>query len=491
MPQVREAAPKVDIGLVLGHADRRFNEDSPAEVAAWIASWPSDALVDRAVEMLAGRGFEVIGRSRCTLSLRASPELVKRVFGAEIVCTPDHNRSGTYTCKVTGGRIAVPAELRAIVGSVALQPPARNQAAPSATPPPVAGAYYLNVLDDVPRLLRAKKVHDDDNNKGTGVRLAMIDTGFDHNHPFFTDNGFASTRLLAGGATSKDTDSSGHGTGCSANAFVVAPGIEFIGIKIGDDIAGTTGSAPLLAGFQRALGFDPAHPTKRSGDGSFKLPQIISVSVTCGEPPEGPSWGGMLPAELTPLEACVREAVLASNIVVVAAAGNLGERGFPGQMKTVIAAGGVFKPKHGALKASNFASAFTSGVYPGRKVPDVCGLCGESPHADYILLPVPPGSDHDVEFGAFDGTTKVDGWARFSGTSAAAPQLAGICALLLEKNSGLSPQDVKALLKSTAVDVTKGAAADMGGTPGLPAGPGVDRATGGGLADAKAAFDKA
>jgi subtilisin family serine protease len=107
------------------------------------------------------------------------------------------------------------------------------------------------------------------------------------------------------------------------------------------------------------------------------------------------------------------------------------------------------------------------------------------------MLPVPAGSDHDEEFGVFDGTTKQDGWARFSGTSAAAPQVAAVCALMLEKNPGLSPQQLKSLLKASATDVQHGEAAGVDGDRGLAAGAGRDRATGAGLVNAKAAVDMA
>ncbi len=214
---------------------------------------------------------------------------------------------------------------------------------------------------------------------------------------------------------------------------------------------------------------------------------ILSLSVSCGEAPGKPPWQG-LPVKVGPVETIIREAVLADGITVVAAAGNGGERAFPGQMKPVIAVGGVFADEGGALKASNFASAFTSKIYANRKVPDVCGLCGEGVEADFIMLPVPPGSKHDRRFGVFDGTGKQDGWARFSGTSAAAPQVAGVCALLLQKSPNLTPKQVKSLLVGSAVDVKDGLAAAVGGAGALGAAAGADGATGAGLVDASAAL---
>jgi subtilisin family serine protease len=106
------------------------------------------------------------------------------------------------------------------------------------------------------------------------------------------------------------------------------------------------------------------------------------------------------------------------------------------------------------------------------------------------MLPIPSGCEIDRDGAAHDGTTNSDGWGVFSGTSAAAPQLAGICALLLEKNPSLTAGDIKAVLKRTSGDVTDGRAnpaSDPRGA-GLPARAGFDGATGAGLADAFAAF---
>jgi subtilisin family serine protease len=129
-------------------------------------------------------------------------------------------------------------------------------------------------------------------------------------------------------------------------------------------------------------------------------------------------------------------------------------------------------------------------------VPDFCGLVGLLPHANYIMLPVPPGSEIDHETSVpddglpGDGSTDHDGWGVFSGTSAAAPQLAGVCALLLEKNPGLTPSDIKSVLRRTARGVTTGAGNPSSSDDGIgePAGPGDTGAAGAGLVDAMAAW---
>jgi Subtilase family len=178
---------------------------------------------------------------------------------------------------------------------------------------------------------------------------------------------------------------------------------------------------------------------------------------------------------------------VASGIVVVFSAGN-GHWGFPGQHPDVISAGGVFMHQDGTFEASNYASGFASNIYPGRTVPDVCGLVGMLPRAAYIMLPLQSGDQIDVDLaggGAHpngDETAPNDGWAAISGTSAAAPQLAGVAALIRQACPRLSPAEIRDIMRSTARDVTTGTS--NAATGGNAAGPGIDLATGHGLVDA-------
>ena len=154
--------------------------------------------------------------------------------------------------------------------------------------------------------------------------------------------------------------------------------------------------------------------------------------------------------------------------------------------------GGVYMHPDGTLEASNYASGFASPIYPGRDVPDVCGLVGMMPRARYIMLPVQPNGNADATGAGgpppdSDETAPDDGWAVFSGTSAAAPQLAGVCALMKQASPGLSPPQARDVLKQTARDVVLGSCSASTGANQASTGP--DLATGHGLADARQAVN--
>jgi Subtilase family len=176
-----------------------------------------------------------------------------------------------------------------------------------------------------------------------------------------------------------------------------------------------------------------------------------------------------------------------SGIVVCCAAGNQAtgpgpglERAFPASHPDVFAVGGVHAnytpnlPGGFSFEASNYASSFDSALYPGRHVPDVCGLVGKdvNHNAPLIMLPTQANSWVDTDGGNTGATD--DGWTIGSGTSCATPQVAGVAALVKDAVPTLKPSDVRHILANTAQDVTVGQSA-----MGHLAGPGPDAATGG------------
>ncbi|MCK4373117.1 MAG: S8 family serine peptidase, partial [candidate division Zixibacteria bacterium] len=277
---------------------------------------------------------------------------------------------------------------------------------------------------------------------GDGVRVVMPDTGFYH-HPYFKEQGYNFLAVTTPDVVDYASDSSGHGTGECANLLATAPGINFIGLKMGSTTLAIKTATELR-------------------------PDVVTCSW--GYSVDGPL--AAMPNWLKSLHLAVLDAV-SKGITVCFSAGN-GHYGFPGSMPEVISVGGVVVDEKLNYSATNYTSGFKSTWFPGRVVPDVSGLCGTRPSADYIILPVQKGV----------GTDKGGGWGAFSGTSASSPMVAGICALLKEADPGLTPNDIKNILKYTARDITTGVNA-----MGFKATPGPDLATGYGLVDAERAME--
>jgi subtilisin family serine protease len=437
-------------------------------------------LIARAVLTLRHLGFDVTSITRFTISVKGSRELVERVFQTKL---------SVFRQKVHGlfrpaveefyypGDAAtwtVPAELADLVEDAYIQwPPIRMAANPF---PPRVQYHHLRMPGDMSCALNADRVHRA-GSTGKGVKVAMVDTGFFTDHPYFAGRGYNMSVALAPNATDATRDGNGHGTAECANILAVAPNVTFIGIKMDNEQDPSQG-ASLAEGLKLAVA---------------QSPDIITVSQGYDLVVDGSRTPlTALPNSLKPLEAEVKAAVQAG-IVVIFSAGN-GHVSFPGMMPDVLSAGGTFMDEDGAIQASDYASAFTSAIYPGRDVPDVTGLVGMmNTLGAYLMLPVEPGCEIDTETAQnttfADGTAADDGWTVISGTSAAAPQLAGVCALLKEKNPGLTPDDVKQVIMRTARDVLTGTSnpASNNGTA-LQAGPGKDGATGDGLVDAFAAW---
>lgn len=434
--------------------------------------------VDRAMDELRRLGFKVLIASRLSISVEGTPELFEKVFGTKLETlsmekpeVPAIPSAMTYATPTQDSTWAPPDSLAGLVERAHIQPPYLYFE--SAIPPRV-DYHHLRTPGDLSLLLNAAPVHRE-GGTGEGVKVAMIDSGFYIQHPFFQGMGYNMARMLGPGAVEIEHDEVGHGTAEAANVFAVAPNVTFIGIKANS----------LSAAFKEAVNQNP---------------DIITVSLGWDLRRR---WDGLpestLPESLTVIELEIANAV-ASGITVIFAAGN-GHIGFPGMHPDVISAGGTYICENMVMQASDYASAFESAIYPGRIVPDVTGLVGmQSTSGAYIMLPLEPGCRIDVGSSTAqfpDGTAEEDGWSVISGTSAAAPQIAGVCALLKERDPGLTPSDIKAILKRSARDVKMGQANAVSNpvkvgnevkhVP-IQAGTGPDGATGFGLVDAYAAW---
>jgi subtilisin family serine protease len=444
-----------------------FDYDGPME-GDMVANFASDEdLIRRTAQALADAGFDVLQLSAYTINVAAPINTFERAFKCKI--TPHELRtlkSGgrNETATFFSGQDAshfglLTAEGTAfenLVEGVAIEEP-RYYFATSPYAPRKA-YWHLDVPHDVSLGCNADKAHRS-GITGRGVRVAMVDSGH-FAHPFFASRGYRVMAVTLGpGAVGAAIDDNGHGTAESANIFAVAPDAELMPVKM--NFSNSTGA------FNAAVALNP---------------QII----TC-------SWGsdirsGPLSPANQALAVAVADAV-ARGIIVIFSSGN-GHFGFPGQHPDVISAGGAFLDANGMLRASDYASGFASPIYAGRNAPDLCGLVGMRPRAAYIMLPLQPNCAIDIDLAGgshpnADETANNDGWAAISGTSAAAPQLAGAAALVRQACPRLTPSEVRDILVRTAVDVTTGTCNPA--SSGAAASVGTDLATGSGLVDAHAA----
>lgn len=440
--------------------------DAGAQInAKTVANFFSEEdLIHRSAHQLQEAGFEVLQVSQATINIAGSLKTYEKVFNTKIVPeerpvikpgavettatfweSPDTDMPGLIATKGTA--------FEDVLEGVAIEEP-RYYMAPSMFAP-TKEYWHLRMPGDVSLACNADRAHRA-GITGKGVKVAMIDSGW-YKHPYFVGRGYRAAPVLLGPAAANPLkDEVGHGTGESANIFAVAPNVQLLPVKMS--------FVNTLGAFNAAVGLGPD-------------------IITC-------SWGsskkfGPLSAADQALATAIATAV-ASGIVVIFSAGN-GHWGLPGQHPNVVSAGGVFMEVDGSLRASNYASGFMSNIYPNRRVPDLSGLVGMSPGASYIMLPLEPGDSIDTSRAGGthppkDETAPDDGWAVFSGTSAAAPQLAGAAALIRQACPRLTPAQVKDILMRSARDVIAGSCSPN--TGGNPATVGPDTATGNGLVDA-------
>lgn len=252
---------------------------------------------------------------------------------------------------------------------------------------------------------------------GTGVKIAILDTGIDYNHlqlskAFQTDNKGISFVQDVNGVVSNpdpmDDSSNGHGThvaGIIAAAMDgtgtvgVAPQAQLLAVKVLDGSGfGTIGW--VLSGIDWAIG-----------------QQVDIINMSLGLSAESPG--------LEALEAACQTAWDAG-ILLVAAAGNTGGGAvaFPAAYDTVIAAG--------ATDSCDAKSSFSA----------------IGPEVELAA----PGT-------AILSTLPSDRYGLISGTSQAAPHVAGAAALIISNNiadlnnNGFINDEVRQKLRETAKDL--------------------------------------
>jgi subtilisin family serine protease len=433
----------------------------------------------QAIKALEAMGFQIVAKSQIGAAIVGPAEAYEELTGGKAVAVEVLSYEGGAVqryrthidivgkkqpkCSRLGNVKSTKAKLE---GVMLERPQAYANVFPTPIPP-IVDDFYLRVPNDVALILSANEGHRN-GHTGDGVKIAMVDSGQEV-HPFFTAHHYdvePAVTVIPG--TNPAKDPVGHGVGESANIFALAPGATLQPVRASDNNGNLVGA---IGGFLHAKSQAPAILTNSwGGDGPF--------------PPLG------LPSQADIAWAIEIFDAVQNGIFVVFSAGN-GSFTIEPQVPGVLAAGGVFATADLEMQASNYASGYPSPWFQNVTVPTVCGLVGQTPRAKYIMLPLPPGSSIDVSNSQPttqdpepDGTASNDGWARFSGTSAAAPQIAGAAAMILAAKPGLSPDQITQALTATAIDITSGHCSQRFN---FPAQVGHDSATGHGLIDASAA----
>jgi subtilisin family serine protease len=230
---------------------------------------------------------------------------------------------------------------------------------------------------------------------GRGVRVAVIDSGINADHPAIGGMVRGYVRVFdVDGRYQYDetphTDQFGHGTACAGLVHKVAPEAELYSVQVLKPTGSGSGGA-LAAGVHWAI---------QNGM------QVCNLSL------------GTTSREFYAALHDMADAAYFKNIILVTAANNVPQMSYPSLYAAVISV--------------------------------ACN--DEQDPFHFYFNPTPP-----VEFGAPGIDVPVawqgGGYANMTGNSFAAPHITGIVALILAKHPGLNPYLVKTILHATAWNV--------------------------------------
>ncbi|TDV54835.1 S8 family serine peptidase [Actinophytocola oryzae] len=322
---------------------------------------------------------------------------------------------------------------------------------------------------------------------GTGVSVAVIDSGIDPTHPAFTgpDGATRVVRSLKGVCPTEDTDTSclvdvptsvdtdllalgGHGThvnGIAAgtpytlpDGTVVggsAPGAKLVSLSVG--------AALLIVGADAALNWVLENHAAPCGP---DVPASTCPPIRVVNNSWGPSGGGAFdPDSATVL---LQRQLAAEGVVTVWANGNDGGDGSanlsnpPGTDPTpgILSVAsfddlGTGTRDGGVSEFSSRGAAADSSTWPDISAPGENIVSACRPY-----LPICSTGLQPIDG---PGATDVGTYNVISGTSMAAPQITGIVAQLFQANPSATPADVEHALKSTAYRFTDGASYEQVG----------------------------
>ena len=343
---------------------------------------------------------------------------------------------------------------------------------------------------------------------GAGITVAVIDSGVFAAHPGLLGRvlegrnfELSQVQRQSGGVLTAEEwdqyaeatgpsalqDEVGHGTHCAGiiggdgsgasglDLAGVAPGVSIVSLKIASAVNGVVEDIGFEANSVMAIDYLVRHKDElgvRVASNSWGLLE---------EEAQAPLTG---PTDFDPVKLAVQNAV-AAGISMVFAAGNDGGgpdqdtlRAIPNGLDEVITVASACKADHGSCPAGSVNSFTSRGAAVDVAAPGDQILSAMSPSALAAL-------GQTLE-GDYFGDTPQDQaqnrlfYMRLSGTSMAAPHVAGVVALLLEANPELTPAQIREILVASADDLAVADDAELL--------PGFDKASGHGMVNVRQAL---
>lgn len=279
---------------------------------------------------------------------------------------------------------------------------------------------------------------------GSGVGIAVLDSGIDASHPEFAGQG----KIRAWGNYTNSpgdgrSDDNGHGTACAGIAAGsnggMAPQAHLWALKV-LDAEGRGSDSQILAALNDVY-------ANRNNFGGIK---VVSISI-------GGStvWAGNCDAD-NPAYATAIQQLVGEGIVVFVSAGNAGcSTGVeaPACVSGAIAVGAVYDANVGVQPGEGM-------IFVGGCIPEELGGCQDAAtFADKITCYSNSSERLDILAPANCATTPQAGGGYktcFGGTSAACPYAAGVAAQILSLRGSTTPGQIKTAMMTTGRALTDG-----------------------------------
>ncbi|GAB2841314.1 S8 family serine peptidase [Lentzea nigeriaca] len=249
---------------------------------------------------------------------------------------------------------------------------------------------------------------------GKGVKVAIVDTGVDENHPDLKGQQIAEKNFTT---DPDNTDKVGHGT--HVGSTVASVGAKYGGVAPGAQLIDA--KVCVENGCQESWILDGMRWAAEQGA------QVVNMSLGGGDTPE-----------IDPLEQAVNELTAKYGTLFVIAAGNSGSPGSvssPSTAEAALSVGAVDRDDSLAPFSSRGPRAGDSGLKPEVTAPGVGIVAAKAGTTDHLAA---------------------------SGTSMATPHVAGAAALLKQQHPEWTPAQLKSALATTAKPTPGVSAFDQG-----------------------------